>query len=369
MTIRPMERDDLDAVATLYERVVRSGTTPSAELRAWFERMLFDHPWVDPEIPSLVAAGDDGGVDGFLASHVRRLRIDGREGRLACSGQLVSDPDARRRATGAMLMKTYLDGPQDLTTTDGATEIVRVMWERLGGELAYPQSVEWWQPLRPGSLAASLWARTRGRSRPPWPVGALGRIADAAVPTRRLTDVASVGKIPATSIAGPLRAEPLTADAVVAELPQLAGRLRLYPDYDAAFTGWLLNQLASTRGRGQLRARLVRDADGGALGWFVYFLVRDGASPVIGVAAADELTSGAVLDSLLDDARDAGAAGVHGRLEPRLAAPVAARGCLLRYAGQALVHAHDPAITALAISRHALLTRLEGEWWMGPHLL
>jgi hypothetical protein len=369
VTIRPMERDDLDAVAELYERVVRSGSQPSARLRSWFERMLFDHPWVDSEIPSLVAVDANGGLDGFLASHVRRLQIDDREGRLACSGQLVSDPDARRRAPGALLLKSYLDGPQDLTITDGATEVVRVMWERLGGELAHPQSIEWWQPLRPGSLAAALWARGRGRDRPPWPLGALGRAADAAVPTRRLSRVATVGTRPPDKEREPVQVEPLTADALVAELPDLAARLRLHPRYDLDFTAWLLDELASTRERGELRARLVRSEDRGVLGWFVYYLVPRGPSSVISVAAPDEPRTGAVLDALIDDARAGGAAGVHGRLEPRLAAPVAARGCLLRYAGQALVHAHDPLIASLATSRHALLTRLEGEWWMDPHLL
>ena len=180
MTIRPMEGTDLDAVATLYERVMRSGgATASPELRAWFERVVFDHPWVDPEIPSLVAI-EDGDVTGFLASHARRLRIDRSPGRLACSGQLVVDPTARRHATGALLLRTYLDGPQDLTITDGATELIRAMWERLGGELAHPQCLEWLKPLRPGSLAAVLWAQQRGRSRPAGLASAAGRAVEPA---------------------------------------------------------------------------------------------------------------------------------------------------------------------------------------------
>ncbi|MGH2987329.1 MAG: hypothetical protein ACRDLO_11680, partial [Solirubrobacterales bacterium] len=140
------------------------------------------------------------------------------------------------------------------------------------------------------------------------------------------------------------------------------------PDYDTAFAGWLLDELAAVHARGKLRARLVRDADGGALGWFAYYLVPGGLSPAVSVVAGDEPSAGAVLDALFDDATDGGAAGVHGRLEPLLVAPAAARGCFLRYVGEALVHARDPAVAALATSRHALLTRLEGEWWMGPQL-
>jgi hypothetical protein len=368
VTIRPMERADLDAVVALYERVMRSGAaTPSPELRAWFERVVFDHPSADPEIPSLVAVEGDV-LAGFLASHPRRLRLDGASARLACSGQLVVDPVARRRASGALLLRTYLDGPQDLTITDGATELVRAMWERLGGEAAHPQCIEWLRTLRPGSLAAALWARRRGRPRPSGPVAAVGRVADAAarlLPAPRAWGEAGAPGDPQRQAAG---TEPLTAELLAAELPAVGARMRLRPDYDVTFAGWLLDELAAVHARGQLRARLVRDADGGGLGWFAYYLVSGGLSPAVSVAARDEASAGAVLDALFDDAADGGAAGVHGRLEPLLVAPAAARGCFFRYVGEALVHAREPEVAALATSRHALLTRLEGEWWMGPHL-
>lgn len=85
---------------------MRSGGGPSAKLRAWFGRALFDHPWADAQITSLVALDGRGGVEGFLASDVRPLRIHDYPARLACSGQLVSGSAARRRATGARLMRT-----------------------------------------------------------------------------------------------------------------------------------------------------------------------------------------------------------------------------------------------------------------------
>ena len=359
MTIRPMQREDLGAVAALYEQVVRSGEAPAAELRGWFERALFEHPWVDSEIPSLVALGEDGGLDGFLASHVRRLRIDDRPARLACSGQLVSAPRARRRATGALLLRTYLGGPQDLTITDGATEPVRAMWERLGGELAHPQSIEWWLPLRPGSLAAAWWARRRGRGAP---VGTAGRRrapcrrGPPGPPLRRLARAGGDPEAEATAERyGELRTDPLSAESLVDELPGLTARLRLYPDYDAAFAGWLLDELRAAREglswrpwmpgsafAGELRARLVRDAGDRTLGWFIYYLVEAGPCAVISIAAPDEPSSGAVLDALLEDARAGGGAALHGRLEPRIVAPAAARGCLLRYAGRALVARRRP---------------------------
>lgn len=370
MTIRPLERDDLDDVVGLYASVMRPEGAPMDKLRHWFEQSAFDHPWADPEIPSLVAVNDRNSVEGFLVSHARRLRIDGRPARLACSGQLVAHPVARRRAAGARLLRTYMKGPQDLTITDGATETVRAVWERLGGELAHPQSIDWWRPLRLGSLAGSSWAARGGRSRPSRTGLAAARAGDALaslLPDRWLARAANASPAEDARAPAAARLEPLTADSLVSTLPSVVKSLRLHPDYDRGFFSWLLDELAAARDD-ELRARLVQGPDGGVLGWFVYYLVPGGISPAISVAAGDEASCAGVLDALLDDARAGGAAALRGRLEPRLVAPAAARGCLFRYAGQALVHARDPAVVALATSRHALLTRLEGEWWMNPHL-
>jgi hypothetical protein len=95
---------------------------------------------------------------------------------------------------------------------------------------------------------------------------------------------------------------------------------------------------------------------------------RGGFSPVIAVAAPDEAATASVLDALIEDARSGASAALYGRVEPRLLEAVARRRAVFRYAGGALVHASDPAIRWLAVSRHAMLTKLEGEAWMAPQL-
>lgn len=77
--IRPCERDDLQQVAALYELVMRSGSsTPARGLDSYLERVLFDQPWADPEIPSLVFVDGGGRILGFQGSSVRRALFDGR---------------------------------------------------------------------------------------------------------------------------------------------------------------------------------------------------------------------------------------------------------------------------------------------------
>src|SRR5437899_1291604 len=118
-SIRPLERGDVAEVASLYESVVRSGSrTPAPGLARYFERTLLDHPWADPDVPSLVYETSGGGIVGFMGSHARRLRLGEKTLRASYGGQLVSDPAVRRRGVGALLVRSFLHGPQELSLTD-----------------------------------------------------------------------------------------------------------------------------------------------------------------------------------------------------------------------------------------------------------
>ena len=74
--IRPLERDDIPALARLYQVVMRGGGETPAFLAPFFERTLLDQPWADPTIPSLVYV-EDGEILGFIGSNIRRMRFDG----------------------------------------------------------------------------------------------------------------------------------------------------------------------------------------------------------------------------------------------------------------------------------------------------
>ena len=364
--IRALERGDLEAVTDLYEAVFRSGLPRKRGLRAELERTVLDHPWADPEIPSLVYEGRDGAITGFLASHVRRMRHGSERMRMACSGQLVTDPAFARRGIGALLLRHYMRGPQDLTITDGATEPVRAIWEGLGGSASALNSLSWMRVLRPVALLADKAERRRGgRSFPgAW---ATARVADA-VAARRLTPA------PVSTVA-----EPLDALALIDAVAQLS-RTRstsvrrsvpvyeLRPDYDEPFLEWLFRETAAVNARGELVRRLLRDRTGAVLGWYVFYSRPGGISQAIQVGAARSC-AGAVLDHLFQDAAARGAAAVQGRVEAPLLPALTARRCLLRRSEWALLHSDDPApLNAIAYGR-ALLTRLDGEWWMGHHLV
>lgn len=355
--IRPVERADLPQVAQLYERMVRSGRpTPPRGLAPYFERTLLDHPWADPDIPSLVLEGSDGRVLGFLGSHVRRLLIDGRPIRMACGGQLFTDLRDGQPAIGARLLRSYLSGPQDLTITDGANDVVHEMWLRLGGYALHPGSLVWTRLLRPWRAVGDAWLELKGKPRlrklagPVWPL-LDAPTTRAARPPRRPPGV---------------QTEELTSRALIDHQGDVLGGARLQVDYDEAFVAWLFREMAAVRTRGTLLRRLLR-RDDRVLGWYVAYLKPRGLSQVMDVKAAKGQLA-TVIDCLFSDAWRSGAGALEGRLESALYEPLACRRCLVRYGTRALFHSRDPAVVdAISLGRSAL-TRLDGEWWMGHHI-
>jgi hypothetical protein len=360
--IRPLEREDLPQVAALYELVARSGTrNPPPELAGHFQDTFLDHPWADPDIPSLVYQDGEGAILGFIGSQVRRMRLNGRVLRFGCSGHLVTEPEARKGAVGAFLMKAYQSGPQDLTFSDTASEYVRKIWESLGGEKSQLACVGWGRMFRPWHASADFMGRRRD----------LGRAGRAAGPLLNVLDAASVG-VARERLEPPEpdgHTEELTAEAIAEHMPLLARSFPVRPAYDEdGFVEWLLAAATAVKTRGTLVKRLVRGADGRVRGWFVYY-VRPGAIAQVLQVAGSSRDIGDVVDHLLRDAWSRDAAAVQGRMEGHLFQAVTERRCFLHTSGYlALVHGRDPEVLHAVQSGRALLTRLEGEWWMGHHL-
>jgi hypothetical protein len=323
----------------------------------YFERTFFDCPWADPEIPSLVYESDGGKIVGFLGSHVRRLRLDGQAIRLACGGQLVVEPEARTTAVGAFLFRAYLAGPQDATITDGATENLRRMWAASGGETAPLKSMVWTRTLRPMRYGADYVLERLKRPALARRLRPLWKAMDWFVPwpvKNRLRPMQ-----PQTS------EELLTPRALLEHAPLVTESFRCFPDYDEPFVAWLFHEMAEAKSRGTLVRSLVRDKRGQAIGWYVYYL-QEGVSQVMQVVAKRGAIED-VLDHLLHHAYVNGSAAVRGRLEPQLLGPLSERRCIFTFDGSALIHARTTATLGVLMSSQCLVTRMDGESWMGHH--
>ena len=359
--IRPLERSDLPQVASLYELVARSGSrTPPPALESYFEETFLSPPNADSDLPSLVYVEGDGRIVGFLGSSARRLLYEGRPVCLAVSGQLVTDPQVRARAAGAFLLKEFMEGPQDLTVTDTASETIRRIWEGLGGETSQLACVGWVRVFRPWRFAGHRAARTPQRE----------RLIRTGAPLWRALDALSVRA--AGGFLHPRRPEgfsvALTSQTLTEQPAVLLSAFRLRPDYGEEFAAWLLGALSNVKTRGELVARQVLTRDEQLQGWFVYYLRSGGIAQVLQVVADGRGTEG-VLDHLFHDAYARGASAIQGRVDAHLRGPLAARRCVFHASGYlALLHSRDQGILHTIQSGRAFLTRLESEWWMGHHL-
>ncbi len=356
--IRPFRTEDMGQVVGLFEQVFRSGSRAAPPgLAAYFQRTLLDQPWADPEIPSLVYQSEDDRVVGFVAAHIRRLRFHGRRIRVACGGQLMADPTSANRAVGALLLRRFLAGPQDLTITDSATTSTQRMWKGLGGRASYARALRWVRLLRPwGYLGDRLLARLGSE-----------RLARGARPLWAALDGATdwVPGIALERLPAGTRAVELTPDLLLECLESAGSSFVVRPDYDRAFLEWLFEEMSAVRVRGRLVKALIRDRRGMPIGWFVYYLNRGGVGEVMQIGGTGRGTAAAI-DHLLLHARAHGATAVVGRLEPALLEPLSQREIFVRPAlAGLLVHSQDPALLLALESDRALLSRMEGETWMG----
>lgn len=76
--------------------------------------------------------------------------------RVAVATQFMVDPSSRASLAGFQLMKTFLNGPQDLSITDGANYYTRKIWEAMKGVTSLIHSIDWLRPLRPTQFVSTF---------------------------------------------------------------------------------------------------------------------------------------------------------------------------------------------------------------------
>ena len=162
-------------------------------------------------------------------------------------------------------------------------------------------------------------------------------------------------------------AEALGVDELLAGLEELGGRLRVRPDYDRETLTWLFRELRAVASRGELRGFLLRGSKGQVLGWYLYYLKRDGRSCVLQLAARPGAME-AVVGHLFADADRGGSVSLEGRAELELLQPLEGQRVRYRYGAPfSLIQTKRSDFLECLYSGRALLSRLEGEWWMALH--
>jgi len=346
-SIRPLDRDDLPAVAELIRAHVGWRRDPAV-----LERTLIDHPWSRQEPSTLVAVDDTGRVIGSIGAQERPLVFEGAPLRGVCVSHLVVDPERRAGAAGALLVRTLLSGDQDLTFTDSGTEDVVRIWAAFGADVDHTRTGSWMVVIRP-----VRWMALAGRHGVRSSESRRRAVPTAALPLHVLGKRAMPQAFP--DPAPGVEGTEATPAEIVEILPAFKN-IRLRIDYDTDYLSWLF---AHFRSLGlSLSHRIVRRA-GRPIGWYAY-IQRDVAR-LVHLAAASRQADDVFAD-FAAQASAGGALALAGRMEPSLDEPLRRRMAAFSLAQRPLVHARDPKVRAALGSSGALVTEMDlidSEWW------
>lgn len=358
--IRPFTPADIPQVATLHRKVFRTADRADSDPRtyhAYFRRVFLDTPASDIEIPSLVYEDGDGKVLGFLGVVPRRMTVNGQHFRAAISSQFIVDPACRAGFVAVGLAKAFLNGRQDLSISDEASDISRKIWEGLGGTTSLWHSMRWTRPLRPARFALSFLRERYG----------MAPFAAAAEPFARLSDAIAArlarGRLyqdlPESS-----RQDELCETVFLSLLPGFAGDRNLRMEYDARTYRWLIDLARQRRAGGHLCTAIVRKTHT-VMGWYVFHIGSDRTADVLQIAA-DPSTMPYVLDHLFAHAAKEGAIALAGRLEPRFLQSLSDKHCVFHLRGPwVLVNAKRPDLLRSFQAGDTFFSRFDGEWCLG----
>lgn len=317
----------------------------------YFRTIFFENPWHDPALPSLVCESDAGRIIGFLGRITRRFQFAGTPIRAVTPTQLSAEGDASG-LVALRLLREMLAGPQDLAWADAATERVRQIWMRIGGEVPAIQCLHWRFAVRPsGSALAGLEGGfvTRGTR---FASQVLLRDADRAIARRIRHEAAQLQMLPSPSPESWLEAfRSLAEDALcTADGP--------------AELSWTLRMLEAAHGPRAIRSAIAKDRRGKVVGAHMFVAKRNQVGEVIALAARRG-AGGALMWALAGEALDMGIRTLRGRLEPRLAFELEALPVrIVREAPWSLFATSRPDLAVAIHSGRTQFTRLDGEWWL-----
>ena len=332
--IRACTLDDVPAVAGLFQsafRNPRAAVPPS--LRACLQELFFEHPWHEPDLPSLVYVTPRGLLRGFIGVLPLRMKFVGQPIRAAVSSSIVVDQPEIRPLAGARLLRSFLSGPQDISISEPLNAVSQGMWERLGGQMVVSESMEWLRVFRPTGLGLALASERLAQLFRP-----LGSAAD------RLANRV-VGGALRPAVHNPIE----TSDADVSDevllehIPEFTADYALQPDWDPDCIRWMLAHAARNTGRGTLYRRIVYSRERIPLGCYLYHGRPNKVAWVMNVLARPQAVN-TVLDSLFAHAYQLGSVAIKGRTQARLLDGLLRRNCFFFRRHSAAVHEPVPQI-------------------------
>ena len=155
--IRAFSPEDMPAVAELFQKTFLNRRRSASEsLKTYLAELFLHHPWYDPELASRVYVSPDGAVRGFIGVLPLHMCFRGRKIRAAIAGSLMVDRPEENPLAGARLLRSFANGPQELSISENANRVSENMWQKLGGRTVTFESLEWLRILRPAGAGIAI---------------------------------------------------------------------------------------------------------------------------------------------------------------------------------------------------------------------
>ncbi|MEO1018687.1 MAG: hypothetical protein AAFY56_13500 [Pseudomonadota bacterium] len=330
-------------------------TERRAELAAELVKTYFENPWTDPELTPLICTVDER-VVGFLGITPRVMRYGDRTLRVAVSSNFTvaeSAPDKHRPFIAARMIKTMINGPQDLSLADGATDVSRRIWQRCGGQIAPVMGLDWFHTARP---ARGVWELARRGFQPSSFADSTAKLGAGMLDLVGAPLAKRLAKSNNATVA-------LDRDNVITAINEdVAAPLK--PEARPDWLDWLLDRTSRLAVDGRVRGGIVERADSAMAGWYIYILSSDRVADVLQL----DVTRGDpedILGACIMDARKAGAALIRGHARMTHLAAYRRHFCLLNSGRWFLAHSREPDLLRPLMDGTAWVSMLDGERWIG----
>ncbi|MCJ8025068.1 hypothetical protein KYK30_07455 [Shinella yambaruensis] len=358
-SVRSFEAGDVDAVADLFQRLLRkSAQPPSDDLKTYLRTLFIDFPAAEPDLRSRVHVRADGSVSGFLGVLPVEMEFEGRRLKAANCGTFACDDRDGDPFAGARLLRDVLSGPQDLSFTETSNDVSTDMWRTTRATVLGPYSLEWLRVIRPSAFALEAAA---GRLSALRLLSPMTRPIDALFCRR--------GEKQSWSHYAPLagKADAFVIDAVsdteFAHLcRQFVRHFPLRPAWETPMLETMLGHATRKALHGERIQHAVKTRSGKAIGLYLYYGDPGGIGRTVQIMA-EPGQEAIVIDCLIRNAHARGLVGIRGRTQPALLQAMIGKKCAFLHTSSTIVHSRNPALLEALTSGRAFLNGLAGEGW------
>lgn len=359
--IRPLQPDDVEAVATLFQTIFRdpSAVAP-ASLAAYLRRLYFEMPGCDPEITPLVHIDAGGEITGFIGVNALRMRHGDRVLRAAICGSLMVRNHEADPMAGARLMRAFLAGPQELSLSETASEVSARMWAGLRGIALSQYSLDWIRFIRPAAFAVEL---ATSRIRAARLLAPLARGLDHFAVDRVKSGELRWTAVPKGQVVHDnISAVEIDASAFAALVEPLTAQFALRPDWAAGQLEAILADAALKPDFGELIFVRIDAKGGRPIGAVAYYLMPGRVAQVLQVLARPG-QAGTVIDCLIGEAARRGAVALRGRTQPALLEAMLGRRISFTHVASTVAHSRDAELMRACRDGELFFNGVAGENW------